>query len=584
MVYESIVHSMLSDPAVEGVLVESRIVHTGDGVGGVVDLLVEEAPFEDVLSACATLVPPWIGAAAVVGEVECGRVVGLSEAGPVGALVRDPAWWEAALDAGRVVAPDDFAGFPDDLVAEARALGFCTAWAAPILDRSTNDTLGCLVVLSRVDVAFDLAADGNLRQAMRIASLAITEERRRRLLRHQAATDPLTGLGNRSALRRRLDAATGDVTLVAIDLDGFKPVNDVHGHATGDQVLQVVAERLRSVVREDDLVVRFGGDEFAVVLADDAPEEAAGKLVSRVVATLEAPIELEGLTLTIGASLGGGDRRGRERGARRRHRPLRGQAGEAGQARPVGPPGQAGGPLGGAGGGVTPEDLTHCQETALGPRRGMDGDRFRQQVDPAQAAVVTVELQRGVVEPGGVLPALAEAVQADGLLGRVGELCAAAREAGAHVVHCTAEFRPDGLGAAVNSRLMAVNARVRRDHGVCTTDIGTPGVEIVPEVGLAERDVVVPRMQGLTPFTATPLDQVLRNLGVRTVIATGVSLNLAIFGLVLSAVDLGYQVVLPRDGVVALPAAYGDAIIENSLSLVATVTTVDDIVRAWKGA
>ncbi len=134
-------------------------------------------------------------------------------------------------------------------------------------------------MLSRVDVAFDLAADGNLRQAMRIASLAIT----RGAAPHacsatQAATDPLTGLGNRSALRRRLDAATGDVTLVAIDLDGFKPVNDVHGHATGDEVLQVVAERLRSVVREDDLVVRFGGDEFAVVLADDAPEEAAGRL------------------------------------------------------------------------------------------------------------------------------------------------------------------------------------------------------------------------------------------------------------------------------------------------------------------
>ena len=91
-------------------------------------------------------------------------------------------------------------------------------------------------------------------------------------------------------------------------------------------------------------------------------------------------------------------------------------------------------------------------------------------------------------------------------------------------------------------------------------------------------------MQGITPFTATPLDQVLRNLGARTVIATGVSLNLAVFGLVLSAADLGYQVVLPRDGVVALPAAYGDAVIENSLSLVATVTTVDDIVRAWAGA
>ncbi len=304
VVYESIVHSMLGEPGVEGVLVESRVVHTGDGVGGVVDLLVEEAPFEDVLSACAQLVPPWIGAAAVVGEVECGRVVGVSERGTVGTLAGDPRWWEAALEEGRVVAPDDFSGFPEHVVAEARTAGFCTAWAAPIRDRSTDVTLGCLVVLSRVDVAFNLAADGNLRQAMRIASLAITEERRRRLLKHQAATDPLTGLGNRSALRRRLDAATGDVTLVAIDLDGFKPVNDVHGHATGDQVLQVVAERLRSVVREDDLVVRFGGDEFAVVLAPDASEEAAGRLVSRVIRTLEAPIVLDDLTLTVGASVG----------------------------------------------------------------------------------------------------------------------------------------------------------------------------------------------------------------------------------------------------------------------------------------
>lgn len=214
----------------------------------------------------------------------------------------------------------------------------------------------------------------------------------------------------------------------------------------------------------------------------------------------------------------------------------------------------------------------------------MDRERFHQQVDPAHAAVVTVELQRGVVEPGGVLPALAEAVQADGLLGRVGELCAAARAAGAHVVHCTAEFRPDGLGAAMNTRLMAVNARVRREHGVGPTDVGTPGAELVAEVGPAERDLVVPRMQGITPFTATSLDQVLRNLGVRTVVATGVSLNLAIFGLVLSAVDLGYQVVLPRDGVVGLPAEYGAAVIENSLSLVATVVTVDDIVAAWKGS
>lgn len=304
VIFESIIHNVLTDPDVAGILVESRLVHTGDGVGGVVDLLVGEAPLEDVLSACAHLVPPYLGAAAVLARVEGRSVVGAAERGPAGDLAHDPRWWAEALDKGVTVAPEGFAGFADDVAEQARSLGFRTAWLSPVTERSSGDVIGCLLVLARVAVAFDLAADGNLRQAIRIASLAIAEERRRSVLRRQAATDPLTGLANRSALRRRLDDATGDVTLVAIDLDAFKPVNDAHGHATGDAVLQVVAERLHSVVREDDLVVRFGGDEFAVVLAPDPPEAAVGSLVQRVVAALEAPIVLDGLTLTVGASVG----------------------------------------------------------------------------------------------------------------------------------------------------------------------------------------------------------------------------------------------------------------------------------------
>jgi diguanylate cyclase (GGDEF)-like protein len=304
VVFESTIHNMLTDPDVRGLLVESRQVHTGAGVGGVVDLLVDEAPLGDVLAACAHLVPPYIGAASVVARLDGRQVVGTSEGGRVGELAREPGWYRHALEKGVTFAPVDFDGFPDELVARARALGFCTAWASPVTERSTGDVIGCLLVLVRIDVAFDLAADGNLRQAIRIASLAIAEERRRNILQRQAATDPLTGLGNRSALRARLDAATGDVTLVAIDLDAFKPVNDAHGHATGDAVLQVVAERLHAVVREDDLVVRFGGDEFAVVLAPDAPEAAVGSLVQRVVGALEAPIVLDGLTVTVGASVG----------------------------------------------------------------------------------------------------------------------------------------------------------------------------------------------------------------------------------------------------------------------------------------
>ena len=81
----------------------------------------------------------------------------------------------------------------------------------------------------------------------------------------------------------------------------------------------------------------------------------------------------------------------------------------------------------------------------------------------------------------------------------------------------------------------------------------------------------------MTPFTSTSLDQILRNLGIKTVIATGVSVNLGVYGMVLSAVDLGYQVVLVRDAVAGLPADLAQAVIDESLSLVATVVTSEDL-------
>ena len=104
----------------------------------------------------------------------------------------------------------------------------------------------------------------------------------------------------------------------------------------------------------------------------------------------------------------------------------------------------------------------------------------------------------------------------------------------------------------------------------------------MPELGDDPRDIVVPRLHGMTPFTSTSLDQILRNLGIQTVVATGVSVNLGVFGMVLTALDLGYQVVLVRDAVAGVPAEYAQAVIENSLSLVSTVVTSDELVTAWK--
>jgi nicotinamidase-related amidase len=83
-------------------------------------------------------------------------------------------------------------------------------------------------------------------------------------------------------------------------------------------------------------------------------------------------------------------------------------------------------------------------------------------------------------------------------------------------------------------------------------------------------------------MAGTDLDPILRNLGVSTVVVAGVSVNVAITNLVMDAVNAGYQVVVPRDAVAGLPADYADAVIDNTLSLLAVVTTTDDVIAAWK--
>lgn len=191
-------------------------------------------------------------------------------------------------------------------------------------------------------------------------------------------------------------------------------------------------------------------------------------------------------------------------------------------------------------------------------------------VDPGHTAVVTSEVQRGVVDEKSILPELAKA--AAPVLAGIGRLTKAARHAGVPVVHCLATRRRDGRGSNKNARLFAAL------HG----DPLEPGV--VAELGPEPEDLQLVRYHGLSPMGNTDLDPVLRNMGVTTVIATGVSVNIAITNLAFDAVNAGYQVVIPRDAVAGLPADYVDAVFANTLSLVATVTTVDDILATWSEA
>jgi diguanylate cyclase (GGDEF)-like protein len=123
---------------------------------------------------------------------------------------------------------------------------------------------------------------------------------------HDADHDPLTGLANRRRLIDHIDTALESESppvLVFIDLDGFKAVNDVHGHVFGDNLLVHAAARLQSVVAHRGLLARLGGDEFAVLLIG-AQIDAASGLAQRLIDTLNQPFVLDGITAHVGASVG----------------------------------------------------------------------------------------------------------------------------------------------------------------------------------------------------------------------------------------------------------------------------------------
>jgi nicotinamidase-related amidase len=205
--------------------------------------------------------------------------------------------------------------------------------------------------------------------------------------------------------------------------------------------------------------------------------------------------------------------------------------------------------------------------------------RLAELTAPAHTAIVTQECQGAVIGPNAGLVQLAEEARRVALP-NITRLLPVARAAGVQVVHCVVQRRPDGLGSNHNAKIFAIG------RGEVNILPGTPGAAVLPELGPAPTDLVLRRWHGVGPMGGTDLDAVLRNLGVSTIVVVGVSLNIAIPNIVVDAVNAAYRVIVPRDAVAGPiydsgPTEYGNAIIDNTLSLLATITTTDDLLHTW---
>lgn len=187
-----------------------------------------------------------------------------------------------------------------------------------------------------------------------------------------------------------------------------------------------------------------------------------------------------------------------------------------------------------------------------------------------------MEMQRGIVGDLATMPALAAAATDSGIIANTAALVSTARTLGVHVVHATVSWRADRLGTTLNTPLAASLAR-NPDQILH----GSAAVELIPEFGDTSGDLISHRHNGMTPFPGTDLDTILRSLGTRTVVATGVSVNVGVMGLVLGAADRGYRVVVCSDAVVGIPRTYSDDVIEGTFAMMATITTTQELLASW---
>ncbi|MEZ0496470.1 EAL domain-containing protein [Sphingomonas sp. IW22] len=199
-----------------------------------------------------------------------------------------------------------------DVIGTTPSRWFVAADGLPIDDARDRPVEACVSVAMLEDQWFEVATHSieyRGRSCQVLAVRDLTERKRfERRIQHLASHDALTQLPNRGHFTQALEARVGDLSqpfaLIALDLDRFKAVNDIFGHAAGDEVLCRVTKLLRGAVRGEDLVARLGGDEFVILASNIDPTDGAQQLAQRILQSFASEMDVSRDPMAVGVSIG----------------------------------------------------------------------------------------------------------------------------------------------------------------------------------------------------------------------------------------------------------------------------------------
>jgi len=306
----------LDHPDINGIIYDVRPALEQDILRRGLTKLAHGEPINNILELITDMVtlPPLTLDAAVLELDDDGavaHVIGATDErfGEILAQAKGPQPWNHAVDGPtRTIVTQFPGGVGEDLF----AAGYREFWhvSPEVNDESVRYRIvaGCPVVRNPT-----VGQEDRMSKANELASVVLLRAQADAMLEHSATHDHLTALPNRAGFQRQaqelLTASEAETAaLLFIDLDGFKAVNDAHGHAVGDAVLQTVARRLVSVTRSIDLVARLGGDEFVVLVGatTDRPanRERVRVVADRTLVEVSRAIDVDGLQVRIAASIG----------------------------------------------------------------------------------------------------------------------------------------------------------------------------------------------------------------------------------------------------------------------------------------